>query len=260
MKSRRTNTWLGCVGLRGDADMNYDHYVYPGTNVLKNKFGITDSRKLEAAERESTNLRAGQLQNQGVTGKFDKEHLRALHKYIFGDVYDWAGEFREINIYKGTSDFADVDRIGTELDVLFKDIQDKDYFRGMPREQTVKGLASTIDRLNRIHPFREGNGRTQRAFVGQLALNAGYDLDLTKISENDMRDASRAAARGQMNLMEYLVRSNLNGEGLPCRERAPSMARTEPKAKKRWLFRNLIRPRRFPDAEREIDNNNEMEF
>lgn len=113
--------------------MTYDKYVYPGTNVLKNKLGITNPQELEVAERRHTNLRAGQLQNQGVTGKFDTEHLKALHKHIFGDVYDWAGEFREINIYKGTSDFADVDRIGAELDALFEDIKDKDYFRGMPR-------------------------------------------------------------------------------------------------------------------------------
>lgn len=191
--------------------MNYDRYVYPGTNVLVNKFGITDATALSSIERTVSAKAIADMKIDGVTGRFDRRHLQDIHKRIFGDIYDRAGEFRDIQIWKGGTEFVAPEGIEYELDDLCGRIRDAGYFQCMDRAGTANALADVTADLNLIHPFREGNGRTQRAFVSQLALNAGYDLDFTKMSENDMRNASMAAARGNRNLMRYLFRDAMSG-------------------------------------------------
>lgn len=190
--------------------MSYDRYVYPGTNILVNKFDIRDPARLETAERKVSNLAIAEMRFEGVTSRFDPEHLKSIHRRIFGAVYDWAGEFRDIEIWKGGTAFVAPEGIEYEIDDLCGRIRDAGYFQGMSHDDAANALADAMADLNGIHPFREGNGRTQRAFIGQLALNAGYDLDFTKMSENDMRNASMAAARGNRNLMRYLFRDAMS--------------------------------------------------
>lgn len=190
--------------------MSLDRYVYPGTNVLVNKFGITDQGKLGDVERMSSAANAMLLMKEGVTGRFDRQHIQDIHRRIFGDVYGWAGEFRDIQIWKGGTEFVAPEGIEAEIDGLCGRIRDAGYLQGLDHDGAANAFADVMADLNGIHPFREGNGRTQRAFIGQLALNAGYDLDFTKMSENDMRNASMAAARGNRNLMRYLFRDAMS--------------------------------------------------
>lgn len=190
--------------------MSLDRYVYPGTNVLVNKFGITDSGKLSDVERMSSAANAMLLMKEGVTGRFDRQHIQDIHRRIFGDVYEWSGEFRDIQIWKGGTEFVAPGGIEAEIDGLCGRIRDAGYFQGLDHDGAANAFADAMVDLNGIHPFREGNGRTQRAFIGQLALNAGYDLDFTKMSENDMWNASMAAARGNLNLMRYLFRDAMS--------------------------------------------------
>lgn len=191
--------------------MILDRYVYPGTNVLVNKFGITDLGKLSGVERMSSAANAMLLMREGVTGRFDRQHIQDIHRRIFGDVYGWAGEFRDIRIWKGSgTEFVAPGGIEAEIDGLCGRIRDAGYFQGLDHDGAANAFADVMADLNGIHPFREGNGRTQRAFIGQLALNAGYDLDFTKMSENDMRNASMAAAHGNRNLMRYLFRDAMS--------------------------------------------------
>lgn len=197
------------------ADMTFDHYVYPGTNILANKQGITDKTMAYDFERNFSLKRVGELRARGITGRFDAAHLQSIHKFLFQDVYDWAGEFRDIEIFKGMTEFIAPDLIRAELDEFCGDIRDKNYFRGLSKPDAADAMADAMCWLNLIHPFREGNGRTQRVFMEQLAANAGYDLDFSNISENDMRDASFAASvRGENRLMRYLFRSNMTETGV----------------------------------------------
>lgn len=193
--------------------MSYDRYVYPGTMVLINKFGIEDEKKLHEVERGYTLRRTRDLREKGVTGRFDRAHIQAIHKELFGAIYDWAGEFRDVTTYKGGTEFAKPEEIIGKLNALAGEIRDADYFRGLPKKETAAALSSTMAKLNLIHPFREGNGRTQRIFMEQLAMNAGYELDLSKVSENDMRNASIAANIGRGQLMTYLFESNMEPTG-----------------------------------------------
>lgn len=195
--------------------MNFDRYVYPGTDILRNKQGIEDKIVAYDSERRISSMRAIELQRQGITGRFDAAHLQSIHKFLFQDVYDWAGEFRDIDIFKGMTEFIAPDRIQAELDEFCGDIRDKNYFRGLSKPDAADAMADAMCRLNLIHPFREGNGRTQRVFMEQLAANAGYDLDFSNMSENDMRDASFAASvRGENRLMRYVFRSNMTETGV----------------------------------------------
>lgn len=119
--------------------MNFDHYVYPGTDILRNNFGITDKQAAYDFERRISSERAGVLQKQGITGKFDAAHLKAIHKFVFGDIYDWAGEFRDIQIFKGLTEFTVPEKIQSELDLLCADIRDKNYFREQKRNDRNLG-------------------------------------------------------------------------------------------------------------------------
>lgn len=193
--------------------MLIDKYVYPGTHVLVNKYGVKDAQQLETLERNATLLSIIDIRKRGVTGQFDTDHIRALHKELFEDVYGWAGEFRSIYLYKGGTDFVAPDKIPAALEKLYAEIREQDYFRGLPQRETAGHLADVICRLNDIHPFREGNGRTQRLFTEQLAANAGYELDFSKISDLSLIDASRAGSRGDTRLMTYLLNAAMAPTG-----------------------------------------------
>lgn len=188
----------------------WDRYVYPGTNVLRNKHDIMSSHMLEQVERAMSFYRLSKLKLEGITGNFDAAHLKSIHKSLFGDLYDWAGEFRDISIYKGGTEFVLPGDIGPSLERLCRSVRDSGFFRGLSRHDTASCLAETLAGLNMIHPFRKGNGRAQRVFVEQLALSAGYELAFHGVSENDMRDASRVAARGDCRLMRYLIDTGLS--------------------------------------------------
>lgn len=221
--------------------MNFDRYVYPGTNILKNKRGIMNKLSADDFERGASLGRAIELQKQGITGKFDAAHLKAIHKFLFQDVYDWAGEFRDIQIFKGLTEFMAPENIQSELDSLCADIRDKNYFRGLSKYAAADGLADAMCRLNQIHPFREGNGRTQRLFMEQMALNAGYILDFSQVSENAMRNASFfASVRGDSRPMQCLFAGNMTDAGLlgPV-ERAPE---------------DCVRSRNSSELDRALDN------
>jgi len=80
---------------------NSDPYLYPRTNVLKNLRGLTDPEHLERFEARRTHRRIAELIDNALSGEFDLAHLKAIHRYIFQDVYEWAGQFRTVNISKG---------------------------------------------------------------------------------------------------------------------------------------------------------------
>lgn len=189
--------------------MQNDRYVYPGTNVLKNRFNISDAALLNRVERQLSGYAVSVLRSYGVTGNFTPAHLQSIHRSLFSDIYDWAGQFRDIQLYKGGTAFCVPDEIESSLITLHRNISRAEFYKDDSLDVLADGLAHTMAELNRIHPFREGNGRTQRIFIEQLALNAGYDLDLSGISESTMRSDSMSAVRGDIRGFRYDIRNNL---------------------------------------------------
>ena len=164
-------------------------YCYPDSDVLMNKLNIHEAEKLQEAERKLTMLRLIDLLDRPVAGKFDFKHLQTIHKYIFQDIYPWAGKVRSVDIAKSNM-FCKVQFIETQADEIFGKLKNDCYLEGLPKEKFAKKAAYYFSEINALHPFREGNGRTQREFIRQLAYQSGYILHFSAISEQEMVQAS----------------------------------------------------------------------
>lgn len=195
-----------------DYDYSYEwdeRYCYPKSHVLKNKLGITDAEQLRTAEREITSLRIANARINPIEGNFDFDHLKRLHKYIFGDIYDWAGEIRWVNISKGNQ-FCLCEYINANAEKVFTKLADEKLLTDMGENTISLRLAYYLGEINVIHPFREGNGRTQRLFFELLAENAGYNVDFSQVSEREMIEASAdsfACDYGKMNALFQRITS-----------------------------------------------------
>src|ERR1700683_2774089 len=153
-------------------------YCYPDTDVLKNKLNIKDAAKLAAFEAEISNQRA---QEPLPKGDLDYAYYCAMHKHLFQDVYDRAGEPRKIRIGKGGNWFCFPENIDAEMTKLFASLAGQNDFAGLSKAEFEKRAAHFLAELNAIHPFREGNGRTQLSFLGIIAEEAGHPLDFEKL-------------------------------------------------------------------------------
>lgn len=177
-----------------------DPYSYPGTRVLRNIPGIRDEATLRDFEYEQTKLRIEELRDNPIPGKFDLEHLKAIHKHVFQDVYEWAGQVRTVNISKNGDAFAQptfIENAGRQLGAA---IAKENNLQGLEKPQFVERLALYYSDWNALHPFREGNGRTTRELIGQIAREAGYELDQTRIdnSKDQWNDAARRSFHGDL--------------------------------------------------------------
>lgn len=182
--------------------MNDDPYVYPGTRTLKNKLGISDVDKLDYHEREIVTMRSRQ---KIPVGNFDLKHLRAIHRHLFQDMYDWAGEIRTVEISKGSSQFQFRQYIETGMADVHRRITAGNYLRGLQRSEFAAKVAPIIGDVNYVHPFREGNGRTQAHYLKQLCGQAGHWLDLTKIDPAGWIEASKQAQISNYQMMETVL-------------------------------------------------------
>src|SRR5574344_1130530 len=165
-------------------------YCYPNTEVLINKFDIKDNKKLENIERKIVLAKLFDLRQNKSVGNFDSEHLISIHRYLFFEIYPFAGSFRTENIAKGNFSFAEWQYIDGELKKLLDNLKNENYLNGLSKEDFSKRLAYYMAELNVLHPFREGNGRTIREFIRELAFKNDYILDLRNTESMDMLNAS----------------------------------------------------------------------
>ena len=165
-------------------------YCYENSEVLINNLNIKDSQKLQYYEAKITAAKSLGLRQKGITGNFNKAHFLAIHYYLFEDIYPFAGKLREENIAKGEFRFAMCEYIETELENLLQKLKNENYLQNLNKQEISKRLAYYLAELNVLHPFREGNGRTNREFIRQLALKNGYVLNLKKVSPKQILQAS----------------------------------------------------------------------
>jgi cell filamentation protein len=158
--------------------MSDDPYLYPGTRILRNKLSILDAGKLDYHEREIVAMR---MRQAIPTGNFDLKHLKSIHRHLFQDIYDWAGEIRTVEISKGSSQFQFRQYIETGMSDVHRRLVSSRFLKGLERPAFATQAATIIGDVNYVHPFREGNGRTQLHYLKQLAQAAGHPLDLTRI-------------------------------------------------------------------------------
>jgi cell filamentation protein len=170
-----------------------DPYCYPGTTVLKNIPGIREQAALDAFETVMTAQRADEPL---PVGRFSISHYRALHHHLFQDVYAWAGKYRTVRIGKDGSAFCYPEQIRREMSALFADLRKQRFLAGRSAAQFATDAAHFLTTLNAIHPFREGNGRTQTVFVALLADRAGHPFDLAKLEPEAFLAAMVKSFRG----------------------------------------------------------------
>jgi len=179
-----------------------DPYSYPDVDVLRNKAGIRDAEKLRQFEYRKTLNRALEIDRTPIQRGFDLKHLQDIHHHLFQDVYDWAGKIRTVNISKEGSAFARTHLIESYGGWIFGELKKENFLQNLEKPQFVKRLSHHFAEINALHPFREGNGRSTREFISQLAKSAGYEVDYTKVGKDRWNSAARASFQGEINMME----------------------------------------------------------
>ena len=165
-------------------------YCYPDSNVLKNKLNIRDNNLLKTAEEEITLIKQMELLKNPIKGNFTKAHLMNIHKFIFEDLYSFAGKIRKEQISKADTLFYPPNLIDTELDRVFDKIKDENMLKETDKEKVFDNLAYVMAELNVIHPFREGNGRSIREFIRLMAKRMGYNLNWGNVEKEKLLEAS----------------------------------------------------------------------
>ena len=181
-----------------------DPYCYPRTSVLRNKLDIRTQAELDAFEALITHQRADELFPQG---NLDYAHYLAMHHHLFQDVYDWAGKIRTVRVAKDGSMFCYPEHIDREMHRVFDRLAEQNCLNGLGAEAFAASAAHLISELNAIHPFREGNGRTQNSFLKILADNAGHPLEIVHLDPAAMLEAMVASFRGEERTLANLIRS-----------------------------------------------------
>jgi len=152
-------------------------YTDPKAGVLRNSAGITDPNDLLFFESAAVTERLKELELQPVVIR-NAQTLLDIHRYLFQDVYEWAGKKRTVEISKGGRQFFPINRFDTALSYIDKLVAEYRSIDKNDKKKIAKKLAEILDNVNYLHPFREGNGRTQREFLRTLAIEKGYILNL----------------------------------------------------------------------------------
>jgi cell filamentation protein len=183
-----------------------DPYTYPGTDVLRNIPDIRDSHRLAAFEANATTARLAEFDAAPLNGRFDVGHLKAIHKYIFQDVYVWAGQFHTVNISKGRAMFAAATFVDSALEAILQKLSAESFLEGSDVESFARRAGFYLGEMNAIHPFRDGNGRAQREFIRELAVAAEFPIDWSKTDRDEMIAASRESLEtGRSSRLSILV-------------------------------------------------------
>lgn len=162
-----------------------DPYVYPGTDVLKNILNIKERKELDGAEADYVSLRLRELAERPLAGDYDFAHIAKMHKYIFQDIYAWAGKIRTINIEKeepalgGLSvEYSDKDEVKDDLSQALARMVSRPW-KEMSLDDKVKCFSEDLAAIWKVHGFREGNTRLAITFCCQFIEAQGIPIDRT---------------------------------------------------------------------------------
>ena len=177
---------------------------YEGTTCLVNKLDIKDEKILKQVEGNITFARSAELEANPISLDFDFDHYKAIHKYLFEDLYIWAGAVRKIDISKKGTNFVPASDIENVAKGIFGRLKKENYFKNKGRKDFIDEIVDFYSSTNMLHPFREGNGRTQRVFITQLIRFCGYDFDFSNIDSDELMIATIKSANGDNTLLKEL--------------------------------------------------------
>lgn len=188
--------------------------LYPETTVLINRLGIREQAELDAAEAAIVLLAAVEIAETPLpeTGSGpDFDYLLRIHEALFRDIYDWAGQVRDVDISKGSTRFANCRHIVTAGRALTDELAAENWLQASTPEHFARRMAYYMGELNVVHPFREGNGRALREYVRYLAQRAGHNLTWDGVSGAQMVQASIDAYRGDYRPLERIIAQQIAG-------------------------------------------------
>jgi cell filamentation protein len=182
-----------------------DHvYTDPETGVLRNKLGITDGEILQMTESIEVGRRLEELEDSPVTIQ-SADTLLVIHGYLFRNLYDWAGKLRTVNISKQGKPFLPVTSFAEGF-AYINSLLAEYRSDGNQKNIVAKQLATILDSVNYLHPFREGNGRTQREFIRMLAFEKGFLLDLNPATDESVYECYMdGTIDGDVSLLAELI-------------------------------------------------------
>ena len=172
-------------------DIKNDPYIDPKTGILRNLFNVTDQSILDQVEAEITVSIIATINEQPIDGNFNLDHLMAIHRKLFSSIYSWAGKLRTVEISKDETRFAPVEYLAQSAVLLFDELRAEKYLDELDDSKYLLRFAHYYSELNILHPFREGNGRTQRVFFSMLAQRSGRHIawDLLDAKQNNIASA-----------------------------------------------------------------------
>lgn len=187
-------------------------YCYPDSNVLKNKLNIRDLRELKDVEEKFVAIKQLVLLQKPIPGRFTINHLLRIHRFLFEDVYPFAGYIRREQISKGETLFFPPDLIKRELRRVFGEIHETGMLQEKKPQSQIQHLSHVMAELNIIHPFREGNGRSIREFIRCMAQVYSLTLNWGNADQDTMMDAAIASVYDDMAFCEILHQCLESGE------------------------------------------------
>ena len=181
-------------------------YCYDGSDVLINKLCIKNEKSFQKAESMFAAIRQAELEQNPLPGKFDFEHLKAIHHYLFQDLFSWAGNIRTVTIAKASM-FCLPQYIDNYANDIFSRLRNDNYLQDLSKQEFILKLTDLFADINALHPFREGNGRTQREFVRYIAGINGYGLRYELVDPEENIIASHESVNGDNSKLLKIIKS-----------------------------------------------------
>ncbi len=182
---------------------------YNGTNCLINKLNIQSEEQLAKIEASITMAKTAELERKPISNSFDFEHYKQIHKYLFEDLYDWAGYIRTVDISKKGTYFTPAENIETVASSCFDRLKKYNYFKNIDFDDFIENIVDFYCSTNMLHPFREGNGRTQRIFIAQLIRFCGYDINFSEIDADELMVATIHSANGINDYLKEIFKEHI---------------------------------------------------
>jgi cell filamentation protein len=179
---------------------------YENSTVLINKFDIRDEETLKSMEQSITSMMIAQALIDFSFENVDFEFYKQLHKYVFSDIYDWAGTVRKVDMSKKGTNFCPADNIEKRGKAIFKRLKCSDYLRNYKDDEFIIEFTDLYCDLNYLHPFREGNGRVQRLFLSMLISNLDKSLDFAEIDKDFLMIATIKSVSGDIFMLRDIFR------------------------------------------------------
>jgi cell filamentation protein len=197
--------------------MSYDYqyidsahsYIDPISGILRNIPNLSKDSELIFFESTVVSKRLLELELNPVKIT-NSESLLEIHQCLFQDVYEWAGKIRTVNISKDGKPFFEGERFQTGFQYINSLILEFSKIPNNERSNIAEKLAEILDNINFLHPFREGNGRTQREFIRTLALQKGFSLNLNPPNNKNIYDRyMRGTIESDLKLLADLIQELL---------------------------------------------------